>query len=384
MSASTPSYWHLGPLLSEVKPEVLRKPYSQPHTVPKQDLPAPHDSSYNSNEPFLSFAADANNEAILEIGNNLSPAHSSVKSTEKLEERPFKCDKPNCNKTFLLKHHLATHEKTHTGERPHVCVHCGKSFTHKYCLNTHLVLHTKERPHQCVECNKRFTLKHHLISHINVHKRAKPFLCVECGKSFPLRKQLITHEKFHKGERPFCCSECGDTFAQENHLIMHLRFHGSLTSFVCRECGATFTRKFELDNHEKLHGKEPLVCSICKKEFLQKRTLATHMRSHENKTSCRYCGEQFPIDNSSGVAQTILHFCLKETKPLKPTKTRALSKLMNKKYFCDICFRKFEAKHGLTQHRKRQHKIGGNLFTCHCCNKSFRDKGELLSHKHNA
>lgn len=80
--------------------------------------------------------------------------------------RPYFCDE--CGKSFLLKHHLTTHARTHTGIRPHVCSHCGKSFTHKHCLNTHLLLHSSDRPYQCLECKKSFTLKHHLITHSKV------------------------------------------------------------------------------------------------------------------------------------------------------------------------------------------------------------------------
>lgn len=78
------------------------------------------------------------------------------------KQRPHTCEE--CGKSFLLKHHLATHIRVHTGERPHVCPECGKTFALKHCLSTHLLLHSAERPYKCNECNKSFTLKHHLVS----------------------------------------------------------------------------------------------------------------------------------------------------------------------------------------------------------------------------
>ncbi|XP_023037729.1 zinc finger protein 665 isoform X17 [Drosophila willistoni] len=211
------------------------------------------------------------------------------------KERPYSCDE--CGKSFLLKHHLTTHARVHTGERPHICTHCGKSFAHKHCLNTHLLLHSTDRPYQCQECKKSFTLKHHLLTHSRVHSRERPFVCQECGRSFPLKRHLVTHSKFHAGERPYVCEECGESFAQENHLIMHSRFHGSLNPFVCSECGASFPRKFQLVNHGRIHGKIPHSCTICGKEFLQKRTLVSHMRrvhTGEQAHPCVSCGEGFP------------------------------------------------------------------------------------------
>ncbi|XP_033254018.1 zinc finger protein 189-like isoform X17 [Drosophila miranda] len=210
------------------------------------------------------------------------------------KERPYSCEE--CGKSFLLKHHLTTHARVHTGERPHICSHCGKSFAHKHCLNTHLLLHSTDRPYQCQECKKSFTLKHHLLTHPRVHSRERPFVCQECGRAFPLKRHLVTHSKFHAGERPYVCEECGESFAQENHLIMHSRFHGSLNPFVCAECGASFPRKFQLVNHGRIHGKIPHSCTVCGKEFLQKRTLVSHMRrvhTGEQAHPCVSCGEGF-------------------------------------------------------------------------------------------
>jgi uncharacterized Zn-finger protein len=99
-------------------------------------------------------------------GENAPKKEGEVKIKRDEKARPYFCDE--CGKSFLLKHHLTTHARTHTGIRPHVCSHCGKTFTHKHCLNTHLLLHSSDRPYQCLECKKSFTLKHHLITHSKV------------------------------------------------------------------------------------------------------------------------------------------------------------------------------------------------------------------------
>lgn len=93
---------------------------------------------------------------------NISPANNKVNLSHTPKARPHTCEE--CGKAFMLKHHLLTHMRVHTGERPHICPECGKTFALKHCLSTHLLLHTAERPYKCMECSKTFTLKHHLVN----------------------------------------------------------------------------------------------------------------------------------------------------------------------------------------------------------------------------
>lgn len=240
----------------------------------------------------LDNAQETNNST---SGKLSSSETSSGQRYRVAKERPFSCQE--CGKSFLLKHHLVTHARVHTGERPHVCPECGKSFAHKHCLSTHLLLHSSQRPYQCLECKKSFTLKHHLVTHARVHSRDRPFVCRECGRTFPQKRHLATHAKFHSGERPHVCEECGESFSREDHLVIHSRFHGGQHPYVCPDCGSTFARKFELVNHGRLHGRIPHSCDVCGKEFLQKRTLLAHARLHvegERPFVCQHCGETFP------------------------------------------------------------------------------------------
>lgn len=110
-------------------------------------------------------AAGQNSQPNQNINSPQSPQDSKPLAIP-IKTRPYSCIE--CGKTFLLKHHLTTHARVHSGERPHICIHCGKTFAHKHCLNTHLLLHSSQRPYQCAECKKSFTLKHHLLTHSRV------------------------------------------------------------------------------------------------------------------------------------------------------------------------------------------------------------------------
>ncbi|XP_059484070.1 zinc finger protein 1 homolog [Neocloeon triangulifer] len=290
------------------------------------------------------------------------------------KERPFSCDE--CGKSFLLKHHLVTHAKVHTGIRPYGCMDCGKTFTHKHCLTTHQRLHSGLRPYHCEECKKSFTLKHHLVTHQRTHSKERPYRCESCGKHFGQRRTLNMHMKLHSGERPFQCPVCDECFAQEEQLVAHSRFHGGNNAFACSDCGQAFARKFELVDHRRTHGHSPYACTICGKEFLQKRTLQQHSKLHDGTKPyiCKYCNECF-AQMGDLIAHAKIHTCytckecgcgfpshellivhlqqhgrvvLPQPPPPKPVPP--------KKFVCPECGTGFAQKHGLSQHVNRKHK----------------------------
>ncbi|KAF4518202.1 hypothetical protein B566_EDAN005927 [Ephemera danica] len=312
-----------------------------------------------------------------------STPHQSIRSDK---ERPFSCDE--CGKSFLLKHHLVTHSRVHSGLRPFGCNDCGKTFAHKHCLVTHQRLHSGLRPFQCTECKKSFTLKHHLVTHSRTHSKDRPFHCDECGKTFSQKRNLVTHAKLHSGERPFQCAICGECFSQREHLLAHSRFHGGESAFVCMDCGEAFARKFQLVDHRRQHGHSPYSCGICGKEFLQKRTLVAHTKLHETGSiySCKHCSQSFP-HMSDLVAHSRLHnnFSCKECGCNFPSNEDFVLHLQHhgqvpnsrqasaqtKPFTCVECGSGFAQKHGLVQHMNRKHSkvpekmpVPGNLANC--------------------
>lgn len=133
------------------------------NALPKPETPPDIKEDVQESKHFLA--------PFLKTGQDNVPR--TIKETNQEKRRPFSCDL--CGKTFLLKHHLTNHSRTHTGIKPHRCDQCGKCFTQKHCLNTHLLLHSSDRPYQCRECKKNFTLKHHLITHM----RVSTFYCLQ-------------------------------------------------------------------------------------------------------------------------------------------------------------------------------------------------------------
>ncbi|KAG0726432.1 Zinc finger protein 143 [Chionoecetes opilio] len=149
----------------------------------------------------------------------------------------FVCRFQNCDKSYSSVHHLKTHQRNHTGQRPHICHTCKKRFTTGYALKSHLRTHTGEKPYKCPEelCPKSFKTSGDLQKHVRTHTGERPFKCEVCEKSFTTSNIRKVHMRVHTGEKPYECQYegCGRRFASATNYRNHCRIHTGEKPYVC-------------------------------------------------------------------------------------------------------------------------------------------------------
>ena len=204
--------------------------------------------------------------------------------------KQLKCFWPKCRYSCDRESILNNHISHHLNKRQFVCEECDKQFHHNSDLIQHKRwVHSTDRPFVCnrMDCNKTFKTYSHLTQHNSTHSSVKSFGCNKCDKRFKTNLYLSEHKKFvHSNFHPFVCPQnnCKKRFKRRKDLNRHKSVHSSDKPFECEECNQRFKKQSYLMLHKSVHSNvKQFECNVnnCNKIFKQKSGLSNHkMRSH--------------------------------------------------------------------------------------------------------
>uniref|UniRef100_A0A8C6PSI6 C2H2-type domain-containing protein n=1 Tax=Nothobranchius furzeri TaxID=105023 RepID=A0A8C6PSI6_NOTFU len=274
-------------------PYVLKRHEREICKSREQKKPKRKETSLASMEPYSEISVEGK---ICPICSRILPCTADIAKhlRSHSEERPFIC--VTCEKGFKYKDTLKKHQIIHGHEgtkKPHkVCPVCSRAFDSIKTLNRHLQCHTEDRPYHCIHCKKRFKHMHGLKRHqiYRIHKGEFPYVCNKCPEKFRSSNCLTVHQRKHTGEKPFLCWQCGKCYRSASELTVHMGTHSEERPWACTQCDMAYRTKLQLNNHvEQIHIGVRYPCNTCGKQFMKETSLKRH--DHDVKVQSAFAEE---------------------------------------------------------------------------------------------
>ncbi|XP_029613688.1 zinc finger protein ZFPM1 isoform X1 [Salmo trutta] len=138
------------------------------------------------------------------------------------------CPFPQCNKSCPSASSLEIHMRTHSGERPFVCLICLSAFTTKANCERHLKVHTDTQNGVCHGCGFISTTRDILYSHlVTSHMVCQPGSRSEVYSPGPGLPKLPLSTGLSPGDSGVVlkCQICGHITDSPSQLQQHVRTH---------------------------------------------------------------------------------------------------------------------------------------------------------------
>ncbi|XP_032678149.1 zinc finger protein 525-like [Odontomachus brunneus] len=264
-----------------------------------------------------------------------SPQKEHTEVDEVLDKIRNTC--PFCDKHFNTAKKVENHVK-YVHRKPYKCDKCKKSCYTQRALNEHKRIHRPDYFFECDICHMRYKSVYGLQRHnIRTHSdHDSRYICEHCGRSYKLQIDLTHHVKRTHPSQLQICRFCGKAVKDvRSHEWQHQRRNHEFNyKYPCHLCRKKFLHRSRLDSHLKLHEKG-FKCDECGKECVGTRELLSHKRfkhRHGNISTCILCQKTFT--SVSNFYQHVLTHA-----GIRP-------------YKCDICEEDFTQRSSLLRHRR--------------------------------
>ncbi|XP_039762832.1 zinc finger protein 354A-like [Pararge aegeria] len=240
--------------------------------------------------------------------------------------------------------------------------------------------------HVCKMCNKvEYSVK--LINqHVRAHlSKPKPSALIQIGdrpESEKMRKKKIGKIKEETKAPP----KPGD--------LRKLLSKTTIVGYKCLECDMFFKTSRARKNHVARVHREGLQCDHCKKRFVNRTTLATHLRLHEGplpREECPICHKmvrtiqiKYHIQRHENTSRYECKECDKVFSHLatyqahlKYSRPHASDQVF--KFPCPMCNKGYPTKEAMQDHFNYQH-LGKTTHKCPVCSKPIASRANVEKH----
>uniref|UniRef100_A0A672ZL60 C2H2-type domain-containing protein n=1 Tax=Sphaeramia orbicularis TaxID=375764 RepID=A0A672ZL60_9TELE len=267
-------------------------------------------------------------------------------------------------------------------KKGHFCPICvGRRFRGPNKLARHMRSHTKEKPFSCPVCALTFSQSYHMTRHLRNQHGLGHYICTKCGKNLETWQELNVHKKTHAAD-DLSCPVCDKQFKDKASFTSHIKSHKTIPSspqcLICAECGKVFGRMYHLKRHIS-------KCPHCDAVFLKLTALKYHLRTHteERPYQCTCCIETFE-EKGDLEQHRLKHRKFKKERPYSCTRCdNAFLTLTDihtgeRPHLCSICGNGFPSAASLKLHVHIH--TGEKPYQCSQCTKSFRSSSGLRLH----
>ncbi|XP_067905380.1 zinc finger protein ZFPM1 isoform X2 [Heterodontus francisci] len=165
------------------------------------------------------------------------------------------CPFPQCNKSCPSASSLEIHVRSHSGERPFVCLICLSAFTTKANCERHLKVHMDTLNGVCHGCGFVSTTKDILYSHLlSNHMVCQPGSKGDSyspGTGLPVLP--LTGVKLANPFLTLKCNQCEYVGDSESSLQQHISLHVVQDTLQCNQCHEKLRNAAELAKHVEIH-----------------------------------------------------------------------------------------------------------------------------------